>query len=373
MLWLQPWNRKTMAETDYFVDPNAGDDGTGDGSVGTPWRTIQHALDTITRDGTNGDQINIKAGTADVLTASLSLATYGTPTNTARLVFRGYTSAADDGGIGEIDGNATYRILAATTYDFLTFRDLKIGNTGANLILHADAQTVVDNCELHTGTVQAVYISSGVITNSWIHDTASSYALSGGAGLVVVGNFIDSKSTIAITGPKVTVNNIVKMNTACTTGISVPLSGICVGNTIFDANGGTSNKGITASWYTTVINNLIVDNNGASAIGINLTAANPAHTVCGNGFHDCTTEVVETSAQVAKSNNTISAEPFTDSANQDFTPTSDVSAVYPTLYRGSDDGANTGTTTQAQVGAAQVISAGGGGLLRVGMSGGFSG
>ena len=55
--------------TNYYVDPGSGSDVTGTGTVGSPWASVQHALDNITRDATNGDQINIKAGTADVLSS----------------------------------------------------------------------------------------------------------------------------------------------------------------------------------------------------------------------------------------------------------------------------------------------------------------
>ena len=85
--------------TNYYVDPGSGSDVTGTGTVGSPWASVQHALDNITRDATNGDQINIKAGTADVLSSPLTLATYGTTSATAPLSFRGYTSAAEDGGV----------------------------------------------------------------------------------------------------------------------------------------------------------------------------------------------------------------------------------------------------------------------------------
>jgi len=94
-----------MAITNYYVDPGGGDDATGDGSIGTPWKTTQYALDHIVRNSTNGDQVNIKAGAADVLAASLSLATYGAPTYDAPLRFRGYTNIANDGGYGDIHGN----------------------------------------------------------------------------------------------------------------------------------------------------------------------------------------------------------------------------------------------------------------------------
>jgi len=46
------------AATTYYVDP-AGDDTTGDGSAGNPWKTIQHAVDTAAA----GDTIMVAAGT----------------------------------------------------------------------------------------------------------------------------------------------------------------------------------------------------------------------------------------------------------------------------------------------------------------------
>ncbi len=47
-----------VSATDYYVS-KTGNDGTGDGSLGTPWLTIQHAIDTVS----SGDTINVAAGT----------------------------------------------------------------------------------------------------------------------------------------------------------------------------------------------------------------------------------------------------------------------------------------------------------------------
>ena len=61
------------------VDDDAAKCTQHDGTTSKPWRSIQGALDLITRDATNGDQINIKAGTEQVLAASLVLTRYGAP------------------------------------------------------------------------------------------------------------------------------------------------------------------------------------------------------------------------------------------------------------------------------------------------------
>jgi len=95
-----------MATTQTYVDYGSGSDATGDGSIGTPWKTLQYAFDHLTRDTTDGNQVNLKAGTAHVNSAALDLATLiagGALSTTAPLIIRGYTSAANDGGMAEID------------------------------------------------------------------------------------------------------------------------------------------------------------------------------------------------------------------------------------------------------------------------------
>ncbi len=87
----------------YFIDPQSGNDTTGDGSIGTPWKTLQKGIDNAA----GGDQINVKDSAADVLAAAIDW-TSGWSAGTSRdapLIIRGYTSAENDGGIGEIDGD----------------------------------------------------------------------------------------------------------------------------------------------------------------------------------------------------------------------------------------------------------------------------
>jgi hypothetical protein len=95
----------------YFIDPAGGDDGTGDGTVGNPWKTIQHALDTVTQ-GANGDKFNIKAGGNAKPASELSFSTYGTVSTTQPVVFAGYNTSESDGGQATIDfEHATYPFI----------------------------------------------------------------------------------------------------------------------------------------------------------------------------------------------------------------------------------------------------------------------
>lgn len=76
-----------MALTEVYVDPSiAGDSGAG--TVGDPYGDLEYALEQVTRDATNGDRFNIKAGTDEILEFALDvIVDYGTPTRIAPLFF----------------------------------------------------------------------------------------------------------------------------------------------------------------------------------------------------------------------------------------------------------------------------------------------
>ena len=126
-----------MARTEYWCDPSiAADSGTG--TVGDPFGDLQYALDNITADTTNGDTINLKAGTAEVLSAKLDLSTYGEPIDrNSGLAIRGYATTAGDGdleagtGIAEIDCNG-FAGIGSSTSTGLHLIHLKIHNCGSN-------------------------------------------------------------------------------------------------------------------------------------------------------------------------------------------------------------------------------------------------
>lgn len=136
-----------MAITQYYVDPSINAN-SGTGTIGDPFGDLQYALNTVTRDSTNGDQFNIKSGTAEVLAAELSFASYGTTTASAPAVFAGYDSSANDGGIGVIDGNAGGFRFAYNVYT--VWKDLELRNSGNSAILiGSSAYTIAINCTFH--------------------------------------------------------------------------------------------------------------------------------------------------------------------------------------------------------------------------------
>ena len=189
-----------MALPNYFVDPSI-DANSGSGTVGDPYGDLQYALDTITK-GSGGDRINIKAGTAEVLTGSIDLTTYGTPSDSAPLVFQGYTSAALDGGIGDIDGDATYSILNNSALDGVSFVDLKLHNTGSNVILRLDNDCCLVNCEFYDcGGGTAVRLDNdSVIYNCHFHDIENSGSYVQTSNSRIEGCYLDLAGTTATRG-----------------------------------------------------------------------------------------------------------------------------------------------------------------------------
>jgi hypothetical protein len=178
-----------MAATDYYVDPGATVD-TGSGTLGSPWAprssgkaAVQHALDTITRDTTNGDRINIKSGTNDVLNASLDFTNYGTPTSVAPIILQGYTSSQADRGVGVIDGNATYSVYDSTTFDFLHLIDLEITNSGSNVLFRTDDYNYWENVKFSscTNAIGAYFGNLNAAINCFFEDLTGDFGFNIGA------------------------------------------------------------------------------------------------------------------------------------------------------------------------------------------------
>ena len=98
-----------MALTAYYVDSDIGTD-TGAGTTGDPYGNIQHALDTVTRDSTNGDIFYGKG--SETLGGIINDTTYGTPTSTAPCVLAkwdaDWTLTAQDSTTGLLDSSMPY-------------------------------------------------------------------------------------------------------------------------------------------------------------------------------------------------------------------------------------------------------------------------
>jgi len=357
-----------MAIIQYYVDPDAGNDTTGTGIVGAPWKTVQHALDNITQDTTDGDQINVKAGTEDVLTAALDLTTYGTPAVAYWLHIRGYTSAANDGGIGGISGDGSYTMFANANLDYISLVDMHLHNSGTSQVVRLDNSIYMENCEVDSG-LDGIYIDNSCrVINCFVHNIdnygiriASNSQIYYSVSRDLAGDTYSMFYGILLAGTYgVAINNIVVMGHTAAHGISAGSNGgsVIMSNTVYSSVAATG-IGINA---TTGNNDVIVASNyiegfsGTGGDGIYVPSTAVIQTVRNNRVFNCTTAFTTDGAIFATDNSTVSASALAAPGSGDFSVGTDLKAgAYPTTFKGIS------TDQFMDIGAAQREEPAGGG------------
>lgn len=368
--------------TDFYVDPTAGtDDTTGDrGSVvGNPWKSVQFAMDNITRNTSSGDRVNVKAGGTDTLSAALDFSTYGTPTGTALFVLQGYTSTQGDGGVGDIDGGGNSIISVAKNGTH--FIDMELHNSAANLLISLGSFNSLIRCELHDSDAAGVVPSTGFLAvGCYFHDINDT-AVKMTRGVTVFCHFKDgdtqqfdggaAQPAVSCQADDVVAHNIFDLlgnsyGITTTTGAN---GVIILNNTIYHPGGGSTNSGIlaTATSSSCVLNNYI---EGMAASGI---ALNSGHVVIlghNAAFNNGTNFNFNGDITLNLGNNTVlAASGLTDPSNGDFSPTTEAgmqSGGYLEELK-----ALTTTAASIDVGAVQAVISTGGGFFRSGIPFGF--
>lgn len=322
-----------MAITEHEIDPSiAGNSGTG--THGDPYGDVQYALDTVTRDTTNGDRFNIWNTSDEVLAAALTLTSYtssGNPTRDAPLWFQGMTSTGSpgDGGVGGISGNATYSVMYLSSMDYVHWRDLHLHNTGSAWVLRMGAYCSVISCEI---------------------DNSSQYGLYAGLGLVAVGNHIHNIGTYGLTGTSnyqhfahnlfendganemtraincgtatTVMRNLFNLDGA-TDAIVMGHQCACLHNSIFSASG--TGSGIVAGAFNNlkIINNAIEGFSGTGGIGFDCNASADIELWGGNAAYNNATNYSLPTVIINNDlgdNETLSASPFNSPSTNDFAP-----------------------------------------------------
>ena len=351
-----------MSISNYFVDYGAGNDTTGDGTIGTPWKTIQKALDTLTRNTTDGNQVNLKAGTAHVNAAALDLATLiggGALGTDAPLIVRGYTSAANDGGVGEIDcGGAT--MFAAATYDYVILADLEIHSGGDNDTVSLDASGTLYRVEVHEGAStpsSAKYLvklgSYGHLIGCHIHDTPARGVSIGVDGFLYGCYIADTDGFACIfsgTGGTA-VNNLVKLSTVGAIGFYTAVSGVrYIGNAIYNSAAGTS-YGLSLSFNNGLaFNNIISGFSGVGGRGISAPDNSYGHGY--NAFYNNTANYsIADQTYLSETGNDVffGTDPFTNAGSGDFSLTSAAQTAlrslgWPAVFAGAHANSDAHTT-----------------------------
>jgi len=377
-----------MAE--YFLDPTVAADG-GDGTIGNPWtradgQVEQYVLDNeITRDTSEGDILHIKSGTRHTnISGSIDLSFYGTPTNIAGLTFRGYTSAARDGGIADLNmgGNT---LFLSTGYSGCHFVDCEIHNLGNGIAIRGNTLTFT-NCYIHdcNGNSFQIWIASNCSFNFCRIEeigVGGTTALVGGA-CSFISCFINQGNQgtgLYMNGGGCLIENcIITSFGGNSSGINLNsgTSFVC-GNTLYNLNASTGSGIICNSIGTNHIvrNNYIEGWSGSGAEAILLFWNQQRNTILyGNRWYNCTTGINSNNNPqwmlVNKNNSSLPSSPLTNPVGKDFTISDALKAAATPSYIGGSHISS--SPTYVDVGAVQRQEGGaGGGLFRVNLNGGI--
>jgi hypothetical protein len=307
------------APTNYYVDPSLDAD-TGNGAINTPFGDLQYCLNTITRDAVNGDQVNVKAGTAEVLAAALDFSSYGAAASVAPFILKGYTTAANDGGLGEIDINGEARLTASASLNYIICADLELYNSTSRLLsggLGCSASGIWGH-----GSVNGFGFSSGsVVENCRIEGMEGGWGLLVSTGATINGNYFANIGTdrfsfvIRLSGsePHVISRNIMYLDGA-SSGIEADALAVSMCQNSIFSNGGTGIGIEITDIMDQVVGNIVEGFSGVGGIGIDDSAtsgfkgafANNAaynNTADYSGLHGF-------AAQTGDGNLTLTASPF---------------------------------------------------------------
>jgi hypothetical protein len=348
--------------TQYYVDP-AINANTGSGTIGDPYGDLQHALNTVTRDATNGDQFNVKAGTSEVLSSALSFTTYGTPTATAPCIIRGYTSAANDGGIGVVSGGGSVACINNSSLGHIKLIDMRFTDCDSNAVITLGNPTLILNCEVDTSTGVGISITAGSVIGCFIHNIGGNGVMAGGN--IMFNTFRNETNSFSSAVQAQASGSNVSFNlfdlSGPSHGITFNASSIAVlFNSIF-SNGGTG-TGIrnhnTSNTQSVIINNTVEGFSGAGGNGI-VVAAQNADIVGYNMLYNNTTNMNVSGDSNADlgNNDVLGSSPFTNATSDDFDPIAGLLASYPSFPTSWN---NYASTQQNLIRMAAQYAAGGG-------------
>ncbi len=317
------------APTNYYVDPAIAAN-TGAGTIGDPYGDLQHALNSVTRDSSNGDCFNVKAGTDEVLTATLTTSTYGTPTANAPIMFRGYTSAANDGGIGGISGAGTYAIWDDVNIDGVMFKDMHLHNCGsATYILRFDNDARLVRCEIDNCSGGGVYADRGLqLVGCNLHNIGAIGVTTGTINIApyIYGcyfkngaNSFTTAITQAASSQSVITHCIFSLSGTSNAISFVGKVGAINHNSIFTTGSGTGISITSGDFGETsyCLNNLL--EGWTTGLLFSATTTNQTAILSGNAAFNCTTAFnINADHALPDDNETLGATPFAKSGSDTY-------------------------------------------------------
>jgi hypothetical protein len=321
------------------------------GSLAAPFRSVQGALDLVTRDSTNGDQINICSADVQDLAAPLALDEYGAPAEGAPLVLRGYTTATNDGGRGHIRIASGSAIINASATDYTVWVDLDLtggGNPTRMITLHHHNSFM--RCKfLHPGgnaypislgdyaRVIGCYFADGFLSASLI----TNYGVVHGCYGKCANGMVASGTGCVITG------NIVVVAAALNTALGADVSNNYVAGNIVYYTAAYTGRGISLGnssgrQNSIAVNNIVCGCSGVGGVGIGTIGGDTIWAGHNAFWNNTANYSVSDTLLVDDTANDVQllADPFVDAANGDFSLTAAAKAAlaakgWPSSYLGA--------------------------------------
>jgi hypothetical protein len=321
------------------------------GSLAAPFRSVQGALDLVTRDSTNGDQINICSADVQDLAAPLALDEYGAPAEGAPLALRGYTTAANDGGRGHIRIASGSAIINASDTDYTVWVDLDLtggGNPTRMITLHHHNSFM--RCKfLHPGgnaypislgdyaRVIGCYFADGFLSASLI----TNYGVVHGCYGKCANGMVASGTGCVITG------NIVVVAAALNTALGADVSNNYVAGNIVYYTAAYTGRGISLGnssgrQNSIAVNNIVCGCSGVGGVGIGTIGGDTIWAGHNAFWNNTANYSVSDTLLVDDTANDVQllADPFVDAANGDFSLTAAAKAAlaakgWPSSYLGA--------------------------------------
>lgn len=317
-----------MAVNEWYIDPVAGDDTTGDGSSGNPWQTLLYAIDTgTTRDATNGDAYNLADTGPDVLGTAINATTaYGSGTSAVPFIIRGWDRG--NGGIGEISGGGSVAIFSALVGADLS--NLKLHNCGSAAIITGSDFNLY-NVEVTNTSGNGIVFSGGnlgSVVRCNVHNI-------GGVGIttrlaVIKENYLKNGASqkfttaISVTGGGAVVNRNILSLDGSSSGIIVVVASTSEvkSNSVRSSSGTGVGIGFSGSGRSVIDfrHNIVAGFSGSGGINFNLTTNNYVFLYGGNASYNGTTGYVESSVIHLNlgDNESLGANPFAESGSDTF-------------------------------------------------------
>lgn len=376
-----------MAATEYYVRGTNGTDSAGNGtSHATAYQTLQYAMDDVGtthgRNTTDGDRFNICDESSQVLSATLSFASYGATSIAYPIRFEGYTTTSGDGGIGNIDCNGSTYGFNSDVNRNMGLRNLKVHNFGtATYCIRLSGGSSVLNCEVTNGNGTGIYNGGpyGSVIGCHVHDIGN-YGIHWATDGIVYGNYVKNDGTRTMSSgiytqgrPSYVLNNIVSVDSS-TNGINLGHDGTsAIGNTVL-SNAGTGSGIFSVNNHPggIIIANIVEGFSGTGGKGIDYgTGTEPPVNIGSNSVFNCTTKYANNTSPILfnigddeEQTETVLEKSGSDTfANRFiyFAP-KDVGNVQSGGYP---------TGSNRSKGAVQNAPSGGGGIIRVNLNGGM--